>query len=324
MTEQTFYAKCHLPQEQEVLEYRPLALEEFSQLEDYWMKREGMLFIPFNPDQHGYFFSKEEVLNEAGMMIQTPNESLTKEEYLTSVLIAQNEMKEGAMKKVVLARNEIIESDLTPEQAFEIATEIYSGSFGYLIDLGMEQWVGASPELLMHYENGLLYTVALAGTRSTNESFTEKEQVEQQMVESFIEGKLKEIGLQFVKSEKQEEVFRTIKHLKTAYTMHCTDEQALQVLKELQPTSAVCGLPREESYNFIMDFETLNRSFYSGMTGILQKDKATFFVNLRCMRFINGEVELFAGAGITADSVAEEEWMETERKIASIKAILGQ
>ena len=98
--------------------------------------------------------------------------------------------------------------------------------------------------------------------------------------------------------------------------------QALELLKHLQPTSAVCGLPRDKSFGFIQEFETMNRSFYSGITGVLRKNTATFFVNLRCMRFAKDSVEFFAGAGITKESDPAAEWLETGKKIATIKELL--
>ena len=99
-------------------------------------------------------------------------------------------------------------------------------------------------------------------------------------------------------------------------------DSALELLRHLQPTSAVCGLPRDHSFNFIQSFEAMNRSFYSGITGILDKDKAVFFVNLRCMRFYEDSIELFAGAGITKDSDPESEWVETERKLEVMEKLL--
>jgi isochorismate synthase len=58
------------------------------------------------------------------------------------------------------------------------------------------------------------------------------------------------------------------------------------------------------------------------VTGVLREKSATFFVNLRCMRFYQDKVELFAGAGITKESNPASEWEETEKKIATIKELL--
>jgi isochorismate synthase len=320
---QNIGALVYLPEEKSLSTYSKDNLHQFTKIKDYWMKEEGLVFFPFNRNRTAYFFSKN-TPNDAELTFEfMKNESITKEEYTTSVFMAQQEMKAGNFSKVVLARNEILTGDFNALDAFENGVKKYPESFGYFVDLGEQQWVGASPELLLHFEEGMVYTVALAGTKELNESFTAKEQEEQAMVEAFIEEKLELAGIpNYQKSEKQEAKFGKIKHLKTAYTAPATDKQALELLQILQPTSAVCGLPREESFGFIQEFETLNRSFYSGITGVLKKDAATFFVNLRCMRFFEKSVELFAGAGITKESEPEQEWIETENKIAAIKSLL--
>lgn len=316
-------AKCYLPSEGKMHEFQPRDLEVFTDIDDYWGKREGLVFFPFDRKSTAYFFSLDEANSVATEFQIASNDLLSKEEYETSVMLAQLAMKEGDLNKVVLARNEIIEGPYNAEKSFENAIEKYSDSYCYYVNLGYECWVGASPELLMHYENGTVYTVALAGTKLLDESFTDKEIEEQSMVEQFVEEKFIKIGINnFHKSEKLEAQFNQIKHLKTSYTAQCSFEDALNLLKHLQPTSAVCGLPRDKSFAFISDYETLNRSFYSGITGVLKKNRASFFVNLRCMRFAEGKVELFAGAGITEDSIASDEWLETERKLDAIRRLL--
>ena len=298
-------------------------MEAFEDIDAYWMKREGLMFYPFDRSKQAFFFGKNVVEKQVQEFDLSPNDSLSQIEYETSVYMACDAMSRGGIDKVVLARNEILEGNYNSQQAFQNAVKKYPESYGYYVNIGPEQWVGASPELLMHYEEGVLYTVALAGTKSLDESFTDKEEEEQAMVCDFIEDKLTAVGIAgYTKSETTEALFNTIKHLKTTYTVTCTEDKALELLKHLQPTSAVCGLPRDKSFAFIQEFETMNRSFYSGVTGVMRKNSATFFVNLRCMRFYEGKVELFAGAGITKDSLPASEWEETEKKIATIKELL--
>jgi len=316
-------ALIHIPQQHKIEQYQLNCMELFDTIDKYWMKKEGLVFYPFDRSKQAYFFGNKEnkkPINEYDLMI---NDSLSKEEYETSVFMAKQAISTGQMKKVVLARNEIISGDYDPLSVFKNSVIKYSSSYGYYVNIGPEQWVGASPELLIHYEEGMLNTVALAGTKSLEEKFTSKEKNEQLMVCDFIEEKLNSLNLtDYQKSATVEENFNTIKHLKTSYEVACSPQDALELLKIIQPTSAVCGLPRDSSFEFIQDFEIMNRGFYSGMTGILKKDSATFFVNLRCIRFHQNTIELFAGAGITEDSDPSAEWEETEKKIASIKQLL--
>ncbi|MDB4107828.1 chorismate-binding protein [Bacteroidia bacterium] len=316
-------ALIYLPSEKKIERYSADSMESFDEIDAYWLQREGLLFYPFDRSKQAYFFSDKKAENEIKEFDLSPNESLTQTEYETSVYMACAEMQEGTLDKVVLARNEILEGEYNAQNSFQNAVKNYPDSYGYYVNIGPEEWVGASPELLIHYEEGVLYTVALAGTKSLQDAFTEKEREEQEMVSDFIEAKLQIVGLSsFTKSEVTEAIFGEIKHLKTAYTVQADKIQALELLKHLQPTSAVCGLPRDKSFAFIQEFETMNRSFYSGLTGVLRKESATFFVNLRCMRFYGKNVELFAGAGITKDSDPTAEWEETEKKIATIRELL--
>ena len=316
-------ALVYLPVDKKIETYSKDSLETFEEIDAYWMQREGLIFYPFDRSKQAFFYGKEPVETEIKEFDLSPNDVLTQTEYETSVYMACAEMQEGKLDKVVLARNEIIEGDYNAQESFQNAVKKYPDSYGYYINIGPEQWVGASPELLIHFEDGVIYTVALAGTKSLEDEFTAKEREEQQMVAEFIEEKLTKIGLSnFTKADVEEAKFGEIKHLKTAYTAQADKMQALELLKHLQPTSAVCGLPRDLSFGFIQEFETMNRSFYSGITGVLKKESATFFVNLRCMRFYQGKVELFAGAGITKDSDPTAEWEETEKKIKTIKELL--
>ena len=316
-------ALVYLPGEKKIEKYDADCMEAFEDIDAYWMKREGLMFYPFDRSKQAFFFGKNVVEKQVQEFDLSLNDSLSQIEYETSVYMACDAMSRGGIDKVVLARNEILEGNYSSQQAFQNAVKKYPESYGYYVNIGPEQWVGASPELLMHYEEGVLYTVALAGTKSLDESFTDKEEEEQAMVCDFIEDKLTAVGIAgYTKSETTEALFNTIKHLKTTYTVTCTEDTALELLKHLQPTSAVCGLPRDKSFAFIQEFETMNRSFYSGVTGVMRKNSATFFVNLRCMRFYEGKVELFAGAGITKDSLPASEWEETEKKIATIKELL--
>lgn len=316
-------ALVYLPQEKIIERYDADCMEAFEDIDDYWMKRQGLVFYPFDRSKQAFFFGTEPVDQKVTKFDFSPNDALTQTEYETSVYMACAAMNQGEMDKVVLARNELIEGEFSPQTAFQNAVKKYPESYGYYVNIGPEKWVGASPELLLHYEDGVAYTVALAGTKSLGESFTEKEKEEQAMVCDFIEERLAKTGLiTYSKSDTIEAEYNTIKHLKTSYTVTCDQQCALTLIKHLQPTSAVCGLPRDKSFAFIQELETMNRSFYSGVTGVLRERSATFFVNLRCMRFYENVVELFAGAGITKDSKPASEWQETEKKIATIKELL--
>ena len=120
-------------------------------------------------------------------------------------------------------------------------------------------------------------------------------------------------------------------HIKTDITARIgSDSNLEEIIKALHPTSAVCGLPKAAAKDFILQNEPYDRSYYSGFLGELNIDLATFrteqsdlFVNLRCMKINDKQVELFIGCGITKDSVPEAEFIETVNKSMTMRKVLN-
>ena len=87
---------------------------------------------------------------------------------------------------------------------------------------------------------------------------------------------------------------------------------------------AVCGLPKEEAYRFILDNEGYDRRYYSGFIGWLDPDgKTDLYVNLRCMHIENGQLSFYAGGGLLASSDLNDEWLETEKKLQTMKRLVN-
>ena len=96
-----------------------------------------------------------------------------------------------------------------------------------------------------------------------------------------------------------------------------------KLIKILQPTPAVCGLPKEKTKNFILENENYKREFYTGFLGELNiAKKSDLFVNLRCMQISNNIAQIYVGCGITKDSIPEKEFIETVNKSMTMKTIV--
>ena len=96
------------------------------------------------------------------------------------------------------------------------------------------------------------------------------------------------------------------------------------MLKLLHPTSAVCGMPLEAASNFLQKVEKHHRKYFSGFLGPVDNSHNThLFVNLRCMELFEDHAVLYAGAGVTEDSIPEKEWIETEIKCNTLLDIIA-
>jgi isochorismate synthase len=175
----------------------------------------------------------------------------------------------------------------------------------------------------------------LAGTKALNHdinlksvAWTQKEIEEQALVERYIISCFKKIRLrEYDEYGPKTTVAGNLLHLKSDFTvdMKATNFPQLGsvMLSLLHPTSAVCGMPLEPARAFLKHHEGYDREFYAGYLGPVNIHNDThIFVNLRCMQLVNGFALFYAGAGVTADSIPENEWEETEIKLNTLSAII--
>lgn len=295
---------------------------------------------PFNSGDQAYFFQFEKVedfQNQHKILDFIPKlehttsfETSTKESYVSLVSKAINAIKNSnqKFKKVVLANSKKIEvKDFEPISFFEKLAQAYPKAFVYCVFTPVSGWwIGASPETLVNSYNHHYTSIALAGTLPPNaeRNFTQKEIDEQHWVELFIEQQLQTANLPFQKMGPTHFETGHLTHLKTSYFFGSDQkqEQILELLKKLNPTPAVAGLPRDTAIDFIRENEGISRAFYAGFIGIKQDKNLQLFVNLRCLQWHNQQISLFAGAGITADSEPQSEWDETQHKMNTLEKFL--
>jgi isochorismate synthase len=82
-------------------------------------------------------------------------------------------------------------------------------------------------------------------------------------------------------------------------------------------------LPKVEALDFILANEKHDRGYYTGFLGPINiEGKSQVFVNLRCLQLFDSQFVLYSGAGITASSVAEKEWDETDNKMMTMMNVM--
>jgi menaquinone-specific isochorismate synthase len=91
----------------------------------------------------------------------------------------------------------------------------------------------------------------------------------------------------------------------------------------LHPTAAVGGLPRNAALESIREMEGLDRGRYAGPVGWMNaRGDGEWGIALRCAEIDGDRGRLFAGAGIVADSVPEDELEETRLKLRAVMSAL--
>lgn len=280
------------------------------------------------PDQAGcnsYYISQDAKKKEPG---QYPD-------FLKLIDRCLNRIEEGVFEKAVPSRYKVIPlpNVFNPVDAFQKLCNAYPNALISLVSIpGAGTWLGASPEILVQIEGNVVFrTVALAGTQpyqpGTNlkqVAWTQKEIEEQALVSRYIINCFKKIRLrEFEEHGPKTAVAGNLLHLKTDFLvdMQATSFPQLGsvMLNLLHPTSAVCGMPMEPALEFLKLHEGYDRQFYSGFLGPVNMDNGiNVFVNLRCMQVLRDTLICYAGSGVTADSIPEKEWHETEIKMNTL------
>jgi isochorismate synthase len=245
-------------------------------------------------------------------------------------------IKEKTLKKIVFSRCKSITypNSFNPINHFIELSDTYQNTFVslyYTPESGA--WIGATPESLISLNNkGILKTVALAGTQKLGNItdpkqaiWRQKEIEEQALVSRYIIECFKKVRVrEYDDIGPRTIIAGDLMHLKTDFSV---DTVAIDypylgtsMLELLHPTSAVCGMPKDISIQHLLEKELYNRQYFSGFIGPINiNHESNIFVNIRCMQLCKNKVIVYAGAGITEDSIPENEWQETEMKMKTIQ-----
>ena len=232
-------------------------------------------------------------------------------------------IKENQLSKLVISRRKVFdfeEKKINLSQTFLNLCKSYPNAFVYFFIKDGKCWIGAFSELLGKFDKKTseFETMSLAGTLPANETWTAKEIEEQKPVTDFIKNILKNYSSEVEQSETYDHISGNIKHLRTDFTAKIMSEDLENLISELHPTPAVCGIPKDLCKSAIEKFESHPRNFYAGYIQVETEENFQYFVNLRCAEFFENACLIYVGGGITAESSPEKEWRETELKSEAI------
>lgn len=232
-------------------------------------------------------------------------------------------IKQNNLSKLVISRRELLNYNglkINLTQTFLNLCKAYPNAFVYFFIKEGKCWMGAFSEILGKFnkKNSQFETMSLAGTISVKDNWTKKEIEEQKPVTNFIRNVLGKFSENMDQSETYDHVSGNIKHLRTDFKAQIIQENLENIISELHPTPAVCGIPKDLCQNAIEQFEKYPRKLYAGYIKVETEEYIQYFVNLRCAEFFKNAALIYVGGGITAESSVEKEWQETELKAEAI------
>ena len=259
--------------------------------------------------------------------------------YLAAVAAARDAVREGRLDKAVIARDVFVESD-RPLDVRGVLQRL-KASFGSSYRYASDGLIGASPELLVERRGDMVRSHPLAGTAPRSGDPTTdarlaaallsslKDQVEHRVVIDVVYDTL--IGYcSYLDWQEEPSVMAVanVQHLGTPMEgrLSAPPPSVLTLARQLSPTPALGGHPRDAALALIAEVEGFDRGRYGGAVGWVDADgNGTWAVAIRCAELSADRrtARLFAGGGIVAGSVPERELAETQAKLqAMLSAIV--
>ncbi len=259
------------------------------------------------------------------------------DEWCSLLTSAIDDMKAGKMEKVVMARETklTLSNPISAAEFLYISQQVNHHCYHFMMAFNQYSgFISSTPERLYLRQGAQLNSEALAGTvanhtddiiaaenakwlmednKNQHENLVVVDDICQQL-----QGAVTGIDVSSAKVIR----LRKIQHLYRSISATLISPSDSDCLQRLQPTAAVCGLPRTVARDFLAKNESFSREWYAGTGGFMSLNKSEFAVSLRCAKIKGTQVSLYSGAGIVSGSDPEQEWDEIENKAAGLKSLL--
>ncbi|HEU4811278.1 MAG TPA: isochorismate synthase [Nocardioides sp.] len=264
--------------------------------------------------------------------------ALDGERWMSVVADAVARISGGDLEKVVLARDLIATADAPIDVRWPLRrlTESYPMCWTFHVD-GM---FGATPEMLLRRERGLVTSRVLAGTirrtghddrdlalAATLARSSKDLEEHEYAVRSVADALDPHCSSMNVPEAPFVLHLPNVMHLATdvAGVVHdAATVSSLQLAEALHPSAAVGGTPTTVATALISEIEQMDRGRYAGPVGWMDAaGDGEWGIALRSASIDGPTVRLFAGCGIVADSDPEAELAESQAKFVPVRDALS-
>ena len=261
------------------------------------------------------------------------------EEWMSVVAEAVGRIAAGDLEKVVLARDLIATTDAPLDVRWPLRR--LAAQYEMCWTFHVDGLFGATPEMLVRRERGLVTSRVLAGTiRRTGDderdlalaatlARSSKDLEEHEYaVRSVADALEPHCSSMNVPEAPFVLHLPNVMHLATDVAGVALDAadtaSSLTLAEALHPSAAVGGTPTSTAIDLIAEIEGMDRGRYAGPVGWLDaRGDGEFGLALRCAELVGTSgARLFAGCGIVAGSDPVSELAETQSKFAAFQAAL--
>ena len=301
-----------------VMENYGRAVSEITQLE-------AMIKAPFIPDD-----TSKEIKNHTEFSC-----NVSKEEYCSLVEKTKEYIYAGDIFQAVISRQFTADYSGSLIDAYRVLRTTNPSPYMVYMHIDDEEVMSTSPETLIRLQNGRLTTFPVAGSRPRGKNDEEDEKLQADLLPDEKElsehnmlvdlgrndlGKISEIDSVEVTKYMMIHKYSKIMHICSQVESNIRkDCDALDAIESLLPAGTLSGAPKIRACEIIELMESEPRGIYGGALGYIDlTGNMDTCIAIRMAAKKDGKVYVQAGGGIVADSIPENEYMESYNKALAV------
>ncbi|MDO8812252.1 MAG: anthranilate synthase component I [Gallionella sp.] len=242
---------------------------------------------------------------------------------------------DGDIMQVVLAQRIAQPFPASPLSLYRALRSVNPSPYMFYYDMGDHHVVGASPEILVRLEDDAVTVRPIAGTRPRGKTPQQDAELAKELLadpkELAEHLMLIDLGRNDIGRVAQNGTVKLTEKMiieRYSHVMHIVSNveatlkpglNAMDVLKATFPAGTVSGAAKVRAMEIIDELEPTKRGIYAGAVGYLGfNGDMDLAIALRTAVVKDNMLYVQAGAGIVADSVPDNEWMETQNKARAV------
>ena len=261
--------------------------------------------------------------------------NMNKDEFSEIVNKAKKYIHDGDIFQAVLSRKFAFDVSGDNLTLYKTLRELNPSPYMYHLKQDNKTIIGASPEMLVRITGDNVETFPIAGTRKITDDEVKNKQLSEELIHDEKElaehtmlvdlgrndiGRVCKYGTVHLESLMQIKRFSHVQHIVSHVVGNLAPENDMfDAFQAVFPAGTVSGAPKVRAMEIIDKLETEARGPYAGAVGYFSYNGCCdFAIAIRSIFIDNDTGFVQSGAGIVSDSVAENEFIETEHKAGAM------
>jgi anthranilate synthase component 1 len=282
-----------------------------------------------NKDEFEEFYSSEVIPN------------MDENKFSEIVNKAKKYIHDGDIFQVVLSRKFAFKTNGDNLALYKTLRSMNPSPYMYHLKQNTKTIIGASPEMLVRITGDKVETFPIAGTRKITDNEEKNKSLAEELIHDEKElaehtmlvdlgrndiGRVCKYGTVRPESLMEIKRFSHVQHIVSHIVGNLAPENDMfDAFQAVFPAGTVSGAPKVRAMEIIDELETEARGPYAGAVGYFSYNGCCdFAIAIRSIFIENDKGFVQSGAGIVSDSIAENEFKETEHKAGAMLQALKE